>query len=123
MDTSPSFTPPPEERLPHSAHGVRSFRLALPTTIIFIVTLVVIRSTDHLLDDVAYFPLLILINLCFWGSTLVAISAFISGIKGLFQQHVRKVFSILGLIFSGIPLLWWVAALTISMFGRIHLSL
>ena len=96
---------PQKERLPHSKYGIRSFRLALPSAVIYVLAFVALRATDHRLERYEYFEWLMFCNFCALGSILVAFVAFLYGVIGLFQQRTRKVFSILGIIFSVIPFL------------------
>jgi hypothetical protein len=106
MTTLPLDTiPPSKERLPHSTYGIWSFRLAFFATVVQIASFVAFRATDHRLEAYEYMLWLMFLALCNWGSCLVAFVTFILGIVGLFQYRTRKVFPVLGLIFSFGPFL------------------
>ena len=99
---------PQKERLPHSTYGIRSLRLALPATVLYVVTLVIMVAMWHQIEKREYILWLLLLNVCFWGCTVQALAAFMYGIRGLLQPRTRRFYSMLGLIFSVIPFLHWV---------------
>jgi hypothetical protein len=57
---------------------------------------------------------LVIVGVGIWGCIFMTFAAFILGIVGLFQPHTRKVFSILGLLFSAPPLLFLAVSMIIG---------
>ena len=117
------FAPPPvvylyqqPERLSHSTCGLLSFTLAFLSAVVFctllgVITYVVATAPDpESLNpenwDRTTPPLVFLIaGFGIWGCIFTTFAAFILGLVSIFQPHTRKIFPLLGLIFSGLPLL------------------
>ena len=106
------FDLPQKERLPHSRCGIVAFRLAVDSLVLFcilsgiLVYLVVTFPETFKNPDTWYQeePLsFIVVHVGLWGCLLVALAAFILGIVGVHQPRTRKVFSVLGILFSMYP--------------------
>lgn len=91
----------------HSGWGITSFIISIAAGILIFATIVIAgvmeTQTPGGLDENE--TVTGLIGLAIIGLMLVDLLAFIFGIVGLVQRDTKKVFAILGIIFSGITLL------------------
>jgi hypothetical protein len=91
----------------HSGWGIASFIISIAAGILIFITIVIAgvigMDTPDALDENE--TVIGLIGLAILGLMLVDLLAFIFGIVGLLQRDTKKVFAILGIIFSGIILL------------------
>ena len=103
------------ERPPHSIYGMISCTLALLSCVVFCMLVVVIgflaTTAPELYgnpknwDEESPPPILLVAGIGIWGCIFATFAAFILGIVGALQPHTRKVFSLLGIFFSAVPLL------------------
>jgi len=99
---------PQKERLPHSKWGIVSFILPFIFAIAFIVYAIicdVLHNPDKCpdcLDDWCFHSLVIAVHVTF-GFCVASAVPFILAIIGLCQPRTRKIFSILGLCLSALP--------------------
>lgn len=91
----------------HSGWGIASFIISIVAGILIFATIVIAgvmeTQTPGGLDEDELITGLI--GLAIIGLMLADLLAFIFGIVGLLQRDTKKVFAILGIIFSGIVLL------------------
>ena len=91
----------------HSGLGIASFILSIGVGFLIFCTIVVAgvmqNSTPGGMDEKA--PAVILVGLAIIGLVLLDVIAFGLGIAGLFQRNRKKVFAILGTIFSSLVIL------------------
>ena len=85
-----SAPPTAKQRLPHSRYGIASFDLVVYATLVWYVFAFSFGTT-------AFFH--IITNLCY---PLAIFAAFILGVVGVFQPHTRRIYAVLGLLFSGL---------------------
>jgi hypothetical protein len=95
----------PIER-PHAGLGIASFILSIAAGImlfvVFVVAGVMEASTQGGIDETS--PIAVLIGLFMFALLGLEVIAFGLGIIGLCQRQRRKLFAILGMIFSGMAL-------------------
>ena len=98
-----------EEELPrfrmepkHSGFGIASLALSLVLGLLLfllvVVAVVLEETTPGGIDEKS--PVVILLGLAMFASGFFDLVALVLGVVGLFQQHRKKVFAILGVIFS-----------------------
>ena len=110
---------PQNEELPHSVYGVISLNLAL-CAILLPFVLTIICACIGL--DAAIISTRVIVGVGLVCMSCIGIAAFTLGIIGVCQSRTRKVFSILGIIFASISLLFpfvhFIYAILVAM-GRI----
>jgi len=92
---------PQNEELPHSVYGIVSLNLALCSIILPFVLLVI--STAFGLDSEIVEAVFALGLVCM---VFAGIVAFTLGVIGVCQSRTRKVFSVLGITFASLPLMF-----------------
>ena len=94
--TEESVPPSQKKSLPHSRYGVISLILTLGAIILpYVLLLICVHF--KLENEIG---LLRIIAIGFFYVILAEVAAFTLGNVGLYQPHTRKVFSILGIVFS-----------------------
>jgi hypothetical protein len=103
------------QRPPHSIYGIISCTLALLSCVVFCMLVVVIGFLATTAPELYGNPknwdeespplILLVVGIGIWGCIFATFAAFILGVVGAFQPHTRKVFSLLGIFFSAVPLL------------------
>ncbi|OGX68672.1 MAG: hypothetical protein A2189_00570 [Paenibacillus sp. RIFOXYA1_FULL_44_5] len=117
----------PEAPNPHSGFGIASFIIALISLISGIILVVgtiivsagLVKSTGTIDPQIVqHNPAFILIGLGFFGAILLDLIGGILGIVGLFQKNRKKVFSILGVIISFLPMVGFGLLAVIALIAR-----
>lgn len=95
------ITPPQPELTPHSGLGIASFILGMLSGGIVLVTLIVtavMQAGGDTFDEES--PHTIIVGLVIIGAILLSLLGFALGLAGTLTGGRRKLFAILGLIFS-----------------------
>jgi hypothetical protein len=102
--------------LPHSGLGTASFIISIPVGIllfvIFVIAGVMETTMPGGMDEES--PMVILVGLCMLGLMGLDVIAFGLGIAGLCQRHRRKMFAVLGILFSTMVILGTIALMVIG---------
>jgi hypothetical protein len=102
-DDHPRF----HRELPHSGLGIASFALSLFLGLLLFLLVAIAgylgATTPGGVDEQS--PVVILLGLAMIGAMLFDLVALILGLAALFQEDRKKVFAILGVVFSAILLL------------------
>jgi hypothetical protein len=91
---------------PHSGLGIASFALSIFLGLVVFLLIVVagvLEATNPGMSNNS--PAVMLLGLAFIAALLGDVAALILGAAGLFQENRKKVFALLGVIFSGLLLL------------------
>lgn len=101
----------------HSALGISSFILSLITGVIIFVLVVIAgameASTPGGIDEESAEA--VVVGLCIIAALFGCITSFGLGIAGLFQKDRKKIFSVLGVIFSALPFIGTVLLIIIGL--------
>lgn len=103
----PFAAPPSQRELPHTRFGIASFALAscagiaIGTLIAFVGVLELVRP--NALDRSEFAAALV--GLAFLAAAGLELLALALGIAGWAQRDRKKAFAVLGVVFSGLPLL------------------
>ncbi|MEO0794829.1 MAG: hypothetical protein AAFX93_06695 [Verrucomicrobiota bacterium] len=103
--------------LKHSGPGIASFITSILGAVLIFATFIaagaIETTTPGGVDEES--PIAIVIGFAIIGLVLAQIIAFVLGIVGLFQQERKKLFPILGTVFSGLFILGTVALVAFGM--------
>ena len=105
----PQFDPPSSSMpadLKHSGVGIASFVIALATPIIFgaLVTVIAVTAVRAKGDHHGAMPGIVLASMVLVGSLALPLVALALGIVGCCQQNRKRIFPILGLVFSAMTI-------------------
>lgn len=93
---------PRPDQLPHAGMGIASFVLSIPVGIllflVFVIAGVLETATPGGINEES--PVAVIVGLCMLGLLGLDIVAVGLGIAGLFQGYRRRLFAVLGLVFS-----------------------
>lgn len=120
-DSSPSYSPPPVEPVvepPHQKHsvlGIISFVLALLAMMIVCVDMVIIFSLSGGLQVNPAYNWIDTALSCLAG--IMAVVALGLGIGAVVQKDTKKIFGILGIVFSALFLIGYCFIMAINLIG------
>lgn len=101
----------------HSGLGIASFAISVLSGILifvmFVVAGVMESSTPGGMDEES--PAAIMLGLSLFAFVFLSLLAFVLGIAGLFQSNRKKVFAVLGLVFSGMVIFGTVGLILVGL--------
>ena len=95
------------EEQPHSGLGIASFILSIVSGVLIFLLVVVAgvieATTPGGMDEES--AVAVMVGLCLFALLFVSLVALVLGIAGLVQQDRKKIFAILGTVFSAVTIL------------------